>query len=111
MSSALAFSTFLIATTLTSLSFCTNREALPRFIQRRVEQPAVAQLDSQTAARVARRRRPRGLPCRKNPEGQMSGQHEVIGFLSRADSYGCPGGTVERIETHGSLIFLCGERV
>ncbi len=41
----------------------------------------------------------------------MSGQHEVIGFLSRADSYGCPGGTVERIETHGSLIFLCGERV
>lgn len=41
----------------------------------------------------------------------MSGQHEVIGFLSRADSYGCPGGTVDRIETHGSLIFLCGERV
>ncbi|HAN54616.1 MAG TPA: hypothetical protein DCQ75_17490, partial [Pseudomonas sp.] len=41
----------------------------------------------------------------------MSGQHEVIGFLSHADSYGCPGGTVERIETHGSLIFLCGERV
>jgi aminoglycoside phosphotransferase family enzyme len=41
----------------------------------------------------------------------MSGQHEVIGFLSRADSYGCPGGTVERIETHRSLIFLCSERV
>ncbi len=32
VSSALAFSTFLIATTLTSLSFCTNREAVPRFI-------------------------------------------------------------------------------
>jgi aminoglycoside phosphotransferase family enzyme len=41
----------------------------------------------------------------------MSGQQEVIEFLSRAESYGALGDTVERIETHGSLVFLCGERV
>lgn len=41
----------------------------------------------------------------------MSGQQEVIEFLSRAESYGCLGDTVERIDTHGSLIFLCGEQV
>lgn len=40
----------------------------------------------------------------------MSGQQEVIAFLSRADSYGgAPGGRVERVETHGSLVFLHGE--
>ncbi|GAB3392999.1 phosphotransferase [Azotobacter armeniacus] len=40
----------------------------------------------------------------------MSGQAEVIAFLSRADSYGAPDGHVERIETHGSLVFLHGDR-
>lgn len=41
----------------------------------------------------------------------MSAQQEVIEFLSRAESHGCPGGMVERVETHGSLIFLCCQRV
>ncbi|WCR44132.1 phosphotransferase [Stutzerimonas stutzeri] len=40
----------------------------------------------------------------------MSDQREVIDFLSRAESYGQAGDSVERIDTHGSLIFLCGER-
>lgn len=33
-------------------------------------------------------------------------QEEVIAFLSRAASYGAPDGRVERIDTHGSLVFL-----
>ncbi|MBK3869276.1 hypothetical protein GFL09_16800 [Pseudomonas stutzeri] len=40
----------------------------------------------------------------------MSGQQQVIEFLSRAESYEASGDTVERIETHGSLIFLCADR-
>jgi hypothetical protein len=40
----------------------------------------------------------------------MNGQQEVIAFLARPESYGAPDGSVERIETHGSLIFLHGER-
>ncbi|GAB3470149.1 phosphotransferase [Azotobacter salinestris] len=40
----------------------------------------------------------------------MSAQDEVIAFLSRAASYGAPDGRVERIESHGSLVFLHGER-
>lgn len=36
----------------------------------------------------------------------MQDQQEVIAFLSRADSYGEADGCVERIETHGSLVFL-----
>ena len=35
---------------------------------------------------------------------------EVAAFLSQAASYGDPGGTVERLETHASLIFLVGDR-
>ncbi|NHN79752.1 phosphotransferase [Azotobacter chroococcum] len=37
-------------------------------------------------------------------------QEEVIAFLSRAASYGTPDGRVERIDTHGSLVFLHGAR-
>ncbi|MDR3505763.1 MAG: phosphotransferase [Acidocella sp.] len=37
-------------------------------------------------------------------------QDEVIGFLSRPESYGLHGGTVEKIETHCSIVFLAGER-
>jgi aminoglycoside phosphotransferase family enzyme/predicted kinase len=39
-------------------------------------------------------------------------QGEVIGFLSRAESYahGAGGGPVERIETHISIVFLVGAR-
>lgn len=40
----------------------------------------------------------------------MNAQQPCIDFLSRADSYGDPGGQVERIETHGSLVFLHGAR-
>jgi len=40
----------------------------------------------------------------------MSGQQEVIAFLARAESYGAPGERVECIETHGSLVFLQGQR-
>jgi len=37
-------------------------------------------------------------------------QGEVIAFLSRPASYGPPDSPVERIDTHGSLIFLHDER-
>lgn len=37
-------------------------------------------------------------------------QQEVIAFLSEAQSYGCPGAVVERIETHISIIFLVDDR-
>lgn len=37
-------------------------------------------------------------------------QDEVIGFLSRPESYGLRGGAVERIETHCSIVFLAGGR-
>lgn len=40
----------------------------------------------------------------------MNDQQDVIAFLSRAASYGAPDGEVERIETHGSQVFLHGER-
>jgi aminoglycoside phosphotransferase family enzyme/predicted kinase len=42
----------------------------------------------------------------------MSGaaQQEVAAFLSAPASYGEPGGEVERLETHASLIFLVGAR-
>ncbi|MEZ3137138.1 hypothetical protein ACBG90_20785 [Stutzerimonas kunmingensis] len=40
----------------------------------------------------------------------MTAQQEVIDFLSRPESYGASGPAVEIIETHGSLIFLHGER-
>lgn len=37
-------------------------------------------------------------------------QREVIAFLSRPDSYGQAGGRVERIDTHGAVVFLIGDR-
>lgn len=37
-------------------------------------------------------------------------QSEIIAFLLRPDSYGASEGLVERIDTHASVIFLCGER-
>ena len=40
----------------------------------------------------------------------MDNQNEVISFLSEAASYGRPGLTVERIETHISIIFLIDDR-
>ena len=36
-------------------------------------------------------------------------QSEVIDFLGRAASYGLTG-TVERVETHGAIVFLAGDR-
>lgn len=36
-------------------------------------------------------------------------QDEVIAFLSRPGAYGAGGGTVERIDTHGAVVFLVGE--
>jgi hypothetical protein len=38
-------------------------------------------------------------------------QHDVIAFLSRADAYGEGVRHVERIDTHGSVVFLAGPRV
>jgi len=37
-------------------------------------------------------------------------QQDVLAFLAQAGSYGEPGATVERVETHASVIFLIGER-
>ena len=36
-------------------------------------------------------------------------QGEVIAFLSRAEAYG-EAGPVERIDTHGAVVFLVGDR-
>ena len=35
-------------------------------------------------------------------------QSEVIAFLSRPQSLGCPG-PIERIDTHAAIIFLAGD--
>ncbi|MDA7086354.1 phosphotransferase [Pseudomonas sp. SA3-5] len=40
----------------------------------------------------------------------MNAQQEVIAFLACPQSYDAPGDEVELIETHGSLIFLHGQR-
>jgi hypothetical protein len=40
----------------------------------------------------------------------MDDQREVISFLSDGASYGKPGMTVDRIETHISIVFLIGDR-
>ena len=40
----------------------------------------------------------------------MTDQEDVIAFLSDGASYGKPGITVERIETHISIVFLIGDR-
>ncbi len=37
-------------------------------------------------------------------------QDEVIAFLSRPEAYDAGGGVVERIDTHGAVVFLVGER-
>src|SRR3546814_8324555 len=47
------------------------------------------------------------------PEGEAMTaveQDEVIAFLSRPGTYGASGGEVERIDTHGAVVFLVGER-
>lgn len=36
-------------------------------------------------------------------------QDAVIAFLSKPESYGLPGMPVERIETHGAIVFLIGD--
>ncbi len=38
-------------------------------------------------------------------------QHEVVEFLSRGASYGRPGETPQRVDTHISVVFLLGDRV
>ena len=40
----------------------------------------------------------------------LDDQREVISFLSDGASYGMPGLSVERIETHISIVFLVGDR-
>jgi len=40
----------------------------------------------------------------------IASQDEVIAFLSDGANYGLPGGEVERIETHCSIVFLVGSR-
>lgn len=39
----------------------------------------------------------------------LANQRQAIDFLSRPEAYGCPG-PVERIDTHISIVFLCGRR-
>jgi aminoglycoside phosphotransferase family enzyme/predicted kinase len=39
----------------------------------------------------------------------MGEQSEVVAFLSAGASYGLPGGSVTRIETHISVVFLAGQ--
>ncbi|WP_224791256.1 MULTISPECIES: phosphotransferase [Pseudomonas] len=52
--------------------------------------------------------------CRQSADRVVTGmnnlQDEVIAFLSRPSSYGNANLPVERIETHGSVIFLQGDR-
>lgn len=40
----------------------------------------------------------------------MTSQDEIIAFLSNGASYGLPGAEVERVETHGCIVFLVGDR-
>ncbi|HXP30852.1 MAG TPA: AAA family ATPase [Stellaceae bacterium] len=40
----------------------------------------------------------------------MDDQREILAFLAAGASYGLPGATVERIDTHASSVFLVGER-
>ncbi len=44
------------------------------------------------------------------PGSRLNDQAEVIGFLSRPDSYGYRGASVERIDTHISIVFLVGDK-
>lgn len=43
-------------------------------------------------------------------EADSSAQREVIEFLSRPEPYGADIGKVERIDTHGAIVFLAGTR-
>jgi hypothetical protein len=55
-------------------------------------------------------------PCRALNEGQgvseiLGDQDETIALLARPESYGLPATTpVERIDTHGAIVFLAGDR-
>ncbi len=40
----------------------------------------------------------------------MGQQDETIAFLSNASHYGLPGASIERVETHCSIVFLAGDR-
>jgi hypothetical protein len=42
-------------------------------------------------------------------ETGQTGQDEIIRFLSDPQGHGLDGGTVERFETHGALVFLAGD--
>ncbi|HKD23775.1 MAG TPA: hypothetical protein VKB71_17285, partial [Rhizomicrobium sp.] len=37
-------------------------------------------------------------------------QAEIVAFLSQPETYGLAQGTIERHATHGSQVFLAGER-
>lgn len=50
------------------------------------------------------------MPRAMNVEIAPENQDEVIDFLSRPESYGLHGGSVERIETHCSIVFLAADR-
>jgi len=41
---------------------------------------------------------------------EAASQRETIAFLSRPDTYGLKNETVERVETHGAIVFLAGDR-
>jgi len=45
-----------------------------------------------------------------SPRTVTGQQDETIAFLSNAFSYGFPGASIERIETHCSIVFLLGDR-
>ena len=47
---------------------------------------------------------------RQQKDLAMNDQREVEQFLGDGASYGTPGGAVERIDTHISMIFLVGDR-
>lgn len=47
---------------------------------------------------------------RNMPGMTRVGQSETVAFLSRGVAYGLPGATVERRETHISIVFLVGDR-
>jgi aminoglycoside phosphotransferase family enzyme/predicted kinase len=40
----------------------------------------------------------------------VAGQQDVIDFLSRPETYGPDAGAIERIDTHGAIVFLVGRR-
>lgn len=46
-----------------------------------------------------------------NAMDERNPQAQVVEFLSTPAAFGSASGTVDRIETHVSLVFLCGDRV